>query len=180
MTWTRWWTVAMLAAAPLVAQQPERPMGPGGPGPMAGMMMGDPMSMQGVMAPMMRAMVYTPEHLLARKDALGLTADQVARLTKLRDATRAARDAAMATAKTHAEELAQAADAPKPDTAALKTHFQAAHAAMGEGHWAALAASAQAKAILTEAQRAKVKAWADSMQVWMQQHRQMMRPGRSN
>jgi hypothetical protein len=163
MTSTRWWAIAMLAAAPLAAQGPDRPMGPGA-GPMAGMMMGDPMSMQGVMAPLMRAMVYTPEHLLARKDALGLTADQVARLTKLRDATRAARDAAMATAKTHAEELAQAAEAPKPDTAALKTHFQAA----------------QAKAVLTDAQRAKVKAWADSMQVWMQQHRQMMRPGRSN
>ena len=27
-----------------------------------------------------------------------------------------------------------------------------------------------------EAQRAKIRTWADSMQAWMEQHRQMMNP----
>lgn len=162
-----------LVAAPLAAQQPMM-----GQGPM-GQMMGDPMMQQ--MGPsMMKMMLYTPQHLLARKDALGLTADQVTKLTALRDATKTAHDAAMAEARTHMTEMEQTANAPKPDTSALKVHFQAAHNAMGKAHWAMLASAAQARAVLTDAQRAKVQVWADSMQVWMQQHRQMMQPGHPN
>ena len=125
-----------LAAAPLAAQQPMPPMGH---------MMGDPMAMQEMMGPMMQVMLYTPQHLLARKDALGLTPDQIGRLTTLRTATQAAQDAAM-----------------------------------GKAHWLALASAVQGRAILNDAQRAKLKAWADSMQTWMQQHRQMMKPGESH
>lgn len=163
--------LAALAAAPLAAQQPMTPMGH---------MMGDPMAMQEMMGPMMQVMLYTPQHLLARKDALGLTPDQVSRLTGLRTATQAAEDAAMSEGKTHLQELEQAANAAAPDTTALKTHFQAAHAAMGKAHWLALASAVQGRAILTDAQRVKLKAWADSMQTWMQQHRQMMKPGESH
>src|SRR6266699_3684203 len=137
--------LAALAAAPLAAQQPMPPMGH---------MMGDPMAMQEMMGPMMQVMLYTPQHLLARKDALGLTADQVGRLTTLRGATQAAQDAAMGEAKAHMQELEQAA--------------------MGKARWLALASAVQARAILNDAQRAKLNAWADSMQTWMHQHRQMM------
>ena len=151
-----------LAVAPLAAQQP---------------MMEGPM-MQEMGPAMMKTMLYTPQHLLARKDALGLTAEQVGKLTALRDATKAAHDAAMVEAQTHMKELEQAADAPKPDTSAMKVHFQAAHNAMGKAHWAMLVSAAQARALLTDAQRTKVQVWADSMQAWMQQHRQMMPPGR--
>ena len=120
-------------AAPLTAQRPPQPDSTGhprmGPGPMSGMMMDDPMMQQ--MGPaMMKMMLYTPQHLLARKDAVGLTPDQVSRLTVLRDGAKATRDAAMAEAATHVKELEQAADAARPDTAMLKTHFQAAHDAM--------------------------------------------------
>jgi len=163
--------LAALAAAPLAAQQPMPPMGH---------MMDDPMAMQEMMGPMMQVMLYTPQHLLARKDALGLTADQVGRLTTLRAATQAAQDAAMGEAKAHMQELEQAANAAAPDTGAMKTHFQAAHAAMGKAHWLALASAVQSRAVLTDSQRAKLKAWADSMQTWMQQHRQMMKPGESH
>ncbi len=164
---------ALAVAAPLAAQRPGM-----GPGPM-GQMMGDPMMQQ--MGPaMMKMMLYTPQHLLARKDALGLTADQVTRLAALRDGLKTAHDAAMAEAQTHMAEMEQAANASKPDTSALKVHFQAAHNAMGKAHWATVAVSAQARAVLTDAQRAKVQAWADSMQTWMQQHRQMMQPGHPN
>lgn len=127
---------------------------------------------------MMRVMLYTPQHLLVRKDALGLTGDQVTRLTALRDGAKTAHDAAMGEAKAHMQELEQAANAPAPDTSALKVHFQAAHAAMGKAHWLALASAVQGRAVLTDAQRTKLKTWADSMQTWMEQHRQMMHPSR--
>ena len=163
--------LAAVAAAPLAAQQPMPP---------TGHMMGDPMAMQEMMGPMMQVMLYSPQHLLARKDALGLTADQVGRLTTLHGATQAAQDAAMAEAKAHLQELAQVTSAAAPDTNALKTHFQAAHAAMGKAHWLALASAVQARAILNDAQRTKLKAWSDSMQTWMEQHRQMMKPSESH
>ena len=161
-------TLVALGAGPLTAQQPTPP---------AGHMMGDAMGMQQMMAPMMAVMAYTPQHLLAHKDALALTSDQVARLTQLRDATKTAQEAAVAEAANHLRELRAAADAPTPDTAAWKIHFQAAHAAMGKAHWVALASAAQAKTVLTDAQRSKIKTWADSMQTWTQQHRHMMKPG---
>ena len=163
--------LAALAAGRLAAQQPAHPMHP---------MMDDPMAMQEMMGPMMQVMLYTPQHLLARKDALGLTPDQVSRLTALRAATQTGQDAAMSEGKTHLQELEQAANAAAPDTGAMKTHFQAAQAAMGRAHWLALASAVQGRAVLTDAQRAKLKAWADSMQTWMQQHRQMMKPGESH
>ena len=172
--------VVIVLATPLAAQQAEKPdtmhhlmMGAG-----REMMMGDPM-MERMGPSLMRMMLYTPQHLLARKDALGLTPDQVGRLTALRDGAKTARDAAMTEAETHLHELEQVANAAKADTAALKTHFQAAHTAMGKAHWTMLAASAQARAVLTDAQRAKVQVWADSMQAWTDQHRRMMNPGKS-
>jgi hypothetical protein len=161
--------------SPLPAQQPAHPMMPG---PMG--QMGDPMGFQDMMGPMMQVMLYTPQHLLARKEALGLTNDQVARLNSLRNAAQVGQEAAMAEAKNHAQAVQQAAAGPTPDTVALRTHFEAAHAAMGKAHWLALVSAVQAKAVLTDGQRTKVKVWADSMQAWMQQHRQMMQPHESH
>jgi hypothetical protein len=175
---TKPWLAALaLVAAPLAAQHPG--MGQGAPGPMGQMMMAGPM-MQHLGPAMMKMMMYAPQHLLARKDALGLTADQVSRLTALRDGTKAAQDAAESEAQAHVKEMEQAAAAPKPDTSALKLHFQAAHNAMGKAHWAMLASAAQARAVLTDAQGVKVQAWADSMQAWMQQHQKMMNPAPSH
>lgn len=156
--------------SPLAGQQPSPMM----PGPMG--QMGDPMGFQDMMGPMMHVLLYTPQHLLARKEALALTADQVTRLTALREGAKTAHDAAMADAMTHMKELEPAAQAPQADTSALKTHFQTAHAAMGKAHWAMLASAAQARAVLTDAQRTKLQVWADSMQAWMKQHHQMMNP----
>lgn len=153
--------VVLVAQAPVAAQQPMT----------EGSMMHD-------MGPaLMGVMLFTPQHLLARKDALGLTADQVVRLTTIRDGTKTARDGGMADARAHVQALERAVNAARPDTAALKAHFEAAHAAMGKAQWAMLASAAQAQAVLTDAQRAKVRVWADSMQAWRQQHRQMLPPG---
>lgn len=150
------WSLAVLtlAATPISAQQPGR-MGRG--------MMPHMMQVQEMMAPMMRGMAFAPSHLLERKDSLGLSAPQVSRLTALRDAAKTAHDAAHAEAKTHMDGLAQAFQAAAPDTAAVKGHFQAAHAAMGRAHWTMLAAAAQAKALLTDEQRARVDRWGSRM-----------------
>src|SRR6266511_2726673 len=93
--------VIAFVAVPLAAQQPGKPdsmrrpmMGPG----QMGQMMGEPMMQQ--MGPaMMKMMLYTPQHLLARKDALGLTADHVGKRTALRGATKTVPEAAMADAR---------------------------------------------------------------------------------
>lgn len=153
---TRMRSLALLAlvGTPLAAQQPGM-MGRG--------MMPHMMQMQEMMGPMMRGMAFAPNHLLERKDSLGLTAQQVARLTALRDATKTAHDAAHGQAKAHMDAFAQAFQAAAPDTNAVKQHFQAAHAAMSKAHWTMLAAAAQAKALLTVEQRARVERWASTM-----------------
>ena len=171
--------VVALAATPLAAQHAAKPDSMGHPMMGPGMMMGG--SMMREMGPAMATMMlYTPQHLLARRESLGLTADQVNRLTALRDGSKATIEAATTEAQTHMKELEETANAPKPDTAAVKTHFQAAHNAMGKAHWTMLASAVQARAILTDAQRAKIRTWADSMQAWMEQHRQMMNPSQQH
>jgi Spy/CpxP family protein refolding chaperone len=172
--------VVLLTAGSLAAQQPAKldsiPHPMMGHGPMAPMM-NDPI-MQHMGPAVMRMMLYAPQHLLVRKDALGLSPDQVNRLVMLVDGSKGTRDAAFADADTHLKELEQAMNAAKPDTLVVKTHFTATHNAMGKAHWAMLAASVQARAVLTDAQRAQLQVWADSMQAWAQQHRKMMNPSR--
>lgn len=167
-----------LIALPLAAQDTTRPRPPG-PG-RAGMGMHGPHGADGMtgmmhemMGPMMRAMAYEPGHLLAWKDSLRLTNDQVTRLTAIRDAAKAAHDAAAGGAKTHMNAVSQAFQAAAPDTNALRAHFNEAHAAMGKAHGAMLSAAARAKAVLTDAQRQRVDVWANEMQQHMQQQRTM-------
>ena len=158
-------------AAPLAAQQPAHPgmhpgMGRGGMDEMMGMM-------REMMAPMMGVMAYVPEHLLAQKDSLKLTADQVTKLTSIQTAAKPAHDAGAAGFKTHIGVVSQAFQAAAPDTAAMRPHFDEAHAAMGKAHWAMIAAAAQARAVLTDAQRQKVDAWVSTMQQRMMQEHTM-------
>ena len=149
------------AALPLAAQQPR--MGHDQE------MMSHMMQMEQMMAPMMRGMAFAPGHLLMRKDALGLTAQQVTRLTALRDAAKTAHDAAEADGKAHMGALAQAMQASAPDTGAVRLHFQGAHAAMGKAHLTMLTAAAQAKALLTDEQRGRVNGWVDAMEMHQMQ-----------
>lgn len=143
--------VLAAAATPLAAQQPHQGMAQG----MA--MHRDMMpGMDSMMAPMMRAMAYTPEHLLDQKDALHLTADQVARLTSLAGASKTAHDAAARQAQMHLGEMDEVLRTAAPDTAAAKMHFDAAHRYMGEAMWAMVRSSAQARGLLTDAQRSQV------------------------
>ena len=152
-------TILALVAAPLAAQQPG----------MMGQGMSHMKQMEQMMAPMMRGMAFAPDHLLMRKDALGLTAQQVTRLTALRDAAKTAHDAAEADGKAHMGALAQAMQASAPDTGAVRLHFQGAHAAMGKAHLTMLTAAAQAKALLTDEQRGRVNGWVDAMEMHQMQ-----------
>jgi hypothetical protein len=155
-------------AAPLAAQDTTHRHQAGRPHAMMGGMDDMMPMMHQMMAPMMRAMAYAPQHLLARKDSLKLTADQVTRLTSLQNAAKAAHDAQMAGIKAHLGAVSQAFQAAAPDTGAVRPHFEAAHTAMGTAHWAMLAAAAQARAVLTDAQRQKVDAWVSAMEQRMQ------------
>lgn len=152
------------SAAPMGQHQMPGMSGMSGmQGGMAGcsMMGGD--SAGGMMSGMMAAMASAPAHLLAMKADLRLTADQERRLTAIRDAAQPGHDAAMRSGETHSHELAQAMQAAAPDTATVRMHFQAAHAAMGQAHLAMLTAAAQARAILTDAQRAQVDSMHGAM-----------------
>ena len=158
-------------AAPLAAQDTTRARHPT-PRPHAGMgqrgehgEMDDMMPMmREMMAPMLRVMAHTPEHLLSRKDSLKLTNDQVSKLNAIQTSAKSAHDAAAADIKSHLGGLSQAFQAASPDTNALRTHFEAAHAAMGKAHWAMLSAAAQARAVLTDTQRQKIDAWVNAME----------------
>jgi len=113
--------------------------------------------MEEMMAPMMASMAFKPDRLLARKDSLHLNPQQIARLTSLQDAGKKAHEQCAADAKPHLDAIAEAWRAAAVDTAALQRHFEAAHAAMGKGHWAMLTIAVQARAVLTPEQRARVE-----------------------
>jgi len=158
-------SLATVAAAaltlPLVAQQPGGMAHDTTHGrPMQGAMMHGMMDMDSMMAPMMRMMAYTPEHLLARKDTLHLTADQVSRLTALATAARTAHDAAARQAMVHMGEMEEVMHGAAPDTSAVKHHMDAAHRFMGDAMWAMMRSAAQARALLTDAQRSQVDGMA--------------------
>lgn len=181
---------AALLALPLAAQQRDsvKPPCPAGqtcpaPGPHgqmghamgAGMGMAQSQGMMGggmgqmmmdeMMGPMMRGMAFAPGNLLDHKDQLGLTAQQVTRLTQIRDAAKTAHDAAHHEAMSHMEELGKALAATAPDSAAVRAHFMGHHDAMGRAHMVMLRASIQAKAVLTPEQRGRVDGWTDARQM---------------
>ena len=116
--------------------------------------------MDEMMAPMMGVMAYAPDHLLDRKESLKLTAQQITRLTSLQDDAKKTHEQCAADAKPHMDAIAQGLRAGTADTVALKQHFDAAHAAMGKGHWGMFGVAIQARALLTTEQRAQVDQWA--------------------
>lgn len=148
--------VLVAAAVPLAAQQPApHPMAHGMP--MHGEMMP---GMDSMMAPMMRVMAYAPQHLLQEKDTLHLTSEQVTRLTALGDSAAAAHNAAARQVQMHLGEMEQVLRGAALDTAAMKVHLGAAQRYMGDAMWAMVRAAAEARALLTDTQRAQVDAMA--------------------
>lgn len=159
--------LAACLTAPLAAQNAPKAPGRGGHEDMhqhmmpGGMGMGMGMMHDGM--PMQGAMLFAPQHLLEHRATLELSAQQVTRLEALRDAVKAAHDKAASAARTAGDSLQAALGAANPDTVLARRLFQAHHTAMGEAHWSMLKVAAQAKAVLTDAQRARVQGWADEM-----------------
>lgn len=148
----------------LAAQQP--PAGPpqGRMGP--GMRMGQEMNMMPMGRGMMRGMAvvaaFSPGHLLSRRDALGLTDQQVTQLQALDKQVRDAHQKAMASAKTERDALVAAWKAEQPDATQVRGHAQALMQAMQSAHLAMLGAAAQAKGLLTPEQRGHVEGWLEA------------------
>ncbi len=147
------------AACPLAAPQPaaHRPA----PAPAhqnrmqghMGMMMA---GMDSMMAPMMKVLAYSPARLLDEKTTLHLTTNQVSELTTLNDAAKATHEAAAQQAAMHLREMESVMQVATPDTAAARPHFDAAHRFMADAMWAMVRSAAQARALLTDAQRKQV------------------------
>ena len=106
--------------------------------------------------------MFSATMLLERREALGLTADQVTRLSNLENELRQAREKAQTDAKPHREELEKLMQQATPDPIQLRTHAQALMAAMQGAALTALTTGAQAKAVLTPEQRGRVQGWADA------------------
>lgn len=144
--------LTLALALPAAAQQPGRPRmdtqneRPWGPGPM-GWRAGN--------------MPFAPEYLLARNGELELTPQQITRLTSIRNSARQSATMAMEQSRNHMDALQKALEANMPDTAAVRSEFLAAQGGMGQARLAAVLASAQSKAVLTDAQRSQVKAWRE-------------------
>jgi len=157
---TRKWTIPLalaLLAGPIGAQQvpppaPAQPPGPMGIGP----------RMRGMLGPGLRVGAFAPQNLVNRREALGLTPEQVSRLEALAQEAKQATDKAQADAKTQWDQLAELWKQPTPDVNQVRTRAQAAMQAIEGARVAHLVAAAQAKAVLTVEQRGRVAGWADA------------------
>jgi len=158
------------AAAAQEHRHQEGPSGRPAHQGMHGMMEG----MAEMMPAMARVHVFSPQHLLEHREVLKLTDEQVNRLTALKATATKAHDDAQASHDAHHKQMMDALAAAAPNAREAQGHFQAAHTAMGNAHWAMIEASIQAMAVLTEVQRARVEGWADAMR---EQGPMMRQPG---
>ena len=160
--------VSLLLAVPLAAQQPDTTVkmkhDAMGMGMGQGMGRGHDMmeAMASMMAPLVGVMAYMPGPLLDHKDDLKLTPDQITKLTALQTQARTMHEGLAASVKPHFD--AMNAAFAKGDAAGAKMHLNAAHDAMGKAHASSIDIASQARAALTEAQRAQVDGWAKEMQ----------------
>jgi hypothetical protein len=113
-----------------------------------------------VMLPMMRNMAFMPQHLLAERTSLGLSAAQVRRLKSIEQTMQATHEAMWRQAQPHMRDMANMMSGASPDTAAMKSHFDAASSAMSAAHWAIMNGVVEARGVLTPAERRKVEASA--------------------
>lgn len=134
----------------------------GGMGQM-GMGQGGMGGMDGMMGPMGKVMAFDPEHLLAAKDKLTLTEQQVTRLTALRDAGKKAADDAHQPAHAAMQSIQKELESAKPDSTTLRQLFMAHSTGMANVMWAKASTALQARAVLTDAQQDKVEEMRKAM-----------------
>ena len=125
---------------------------------------------------MMEIHTFSPQALLERSETLGLTPEQVQRLTTLQTETRAAHERTHPEVQARFAEAKTAWDAGNMQAATAAT--QAGMQAMQAAHLGMQSAAGQARAILTGEQRARVQGWMDMRQMRvheMQQRGERMR-----
>jgi Spy/CpxP family protein refolding chaperone len=119
-------------------------------------------------------MMYAPDRLVNRREALKLTPEQVSRLETLAQEARKAREQADTVARARADELRTLWEAPAPDVRAIERAHQSLATARQAAALAEVRAAAQAKAVLTDEQRGHVAGWRDGARLMM---RRDARPG---
>jgi len=119
--------------------------------------------MEQMHADMMTMQAWAPSALIARKDALSLTADQVTRLQALADEAKLAGDKAKADHDSHHAMVVKMFEQSAPDAAQVTQHTQAAMQAMTAGCVAEMTAAAKAKNVLTPEQRGRVQGRLEAM-----------------
>ncbi|HWP39071.1 MAG TPA: Spy/CpxP family protein refolding chaperone [Gemmatimonadales bacterium] len=166
--------LAVLSTGTAASQDPPRPAEPPqGPAP-------ERPRMGGFMGPMggpgfAHVRVFQPSRLIDRREVLGLTPDQVARLETLAQEVRQARERADTTSRAQRQRLRDLWNSPTPDPAQIRAAAQAAMQTRQTAALAALEAAAKAKAVLTPEQRGRVAGWADGARMRMRMDRG--RPG---
>jgi Spy/CpxP family protein refolding chaperone len=117
---------------------------------------------------------YSPDRLIARREALGLTPEQVQRLESLAQEVRRAREAADSIARARGPQMEQLWREAAPNVDQLRAQAEAILQARQRAAIAALAAAAQAKALLTPEQRGRVAGWADMRRGFLEGRRDRM------
>ena len=104
---------------------------------------------------------YSPQMLIARKDLLGLSDEQVSQIEQLSADAQAAQEQAMEAVKQSQEQLQEAWAADQPDVAAVRRYAQAGMEARQNARLATLEGAARAKALLTPEQQGKLEGFVE-------------------
>ena len=105
--------------------------------------------------------MYTPHWLIARKDLLGLTEEQLSRLEQLNAEAAAVREHAGETLKQSQEQLQEAWKAAQPDASAVRRYALAGMEARQNVQLAMLEGAVRAKALLTPEQQGKLEGFVE-------------------
>jgi Spy/CpxP family protein refolding chaperone len=118
---------------------------------------------------MVTAGMYTPHWLIARKDMLDLTEEQLSQLEQLDAEAAAVREQAGEALKQSQEQLQEAWKAAQPDAEAIRRYAQAGMEARQEVQLATLEGAARAKALLTPEQQGKLAGFVEGRRMGMRQ-----------
>jgi Spy/CpxP family protein refolding chaperone len=107
--------------------------------------------------------------LIARKDLLGLSDEQVSQIGQLSADAQAAQEQAMEAVKQIQEQLQEAWAADQPDVAAVRRYAQAGMEARQTARLAMIEGAARAKALLTPEQQGKLEGFVEGRRMGMRQ-----------
>lgn len=109
------------------------------------------------MGPLAGLKVFAPAALLEHGEHLALSAEQVAKITKIKES--AAKEAEMVHAPAHAAmmSLRKALDEGETDLEALGSYYKAHNTAMSNTQWINVRAALETRAVLTKEQVAKLR-----------------------